>query len=360
MPFGEIVVGAPGSGKSTYCYGKHQLLTALSRPISIVNLDPANDSLPYPCAIDIAELITLADVMEAHGLGPNGGMLYAMEYLEANFDWLEEKLAELGKDAYVCFDLPGQVELSTNHDSLRRIVQRLTKIGFRLAAVHLCDAHYITDASKYISVLLLSLRAMLHLELPHINVLSKVDLIKQYGDLDFNLDFYTEVQDLSHLENALSAAAPRFKELNMAICELVEEFGLVGFETLAVEDKHSMLHLTHAIDRASGYVYVPPPDAKQPEGTVPPPNADAAARPNAYGLISSAAGKLVGTRSDVRDVQERWIDARDEWDEFEREGWKREGEAVRRAADAVTREKEARDAKTSTSRIRERKTAKML
>ena len=53
----------------------------------------------------------------------------------------------------------------------------------QLAAVHLCDAHYITDASKYISVLLLSLRAMLHLELPHINVLSKIDLISQYGDL---------------------------------------------------------------------------------------------------------------------------------------------------------------------------------
>ena len=53
----------------------------------------------------------------------------------------------------------------------------------KLAAVHLCDAHYVTDASKYISVLLLSLRAMLHLELPHINVLSKIDLITQYGDL---------------------------------------------------------------------------------------------------------------------------------------------------------------------------------
>jgi hypothetical protein len=53
----------------------------------------------------------------------------------------------------------------------------------KLAAVHLCDAHYVTDVSKYISVLLLSLRAMLHLELPHINVLSKVDLLAQYGDL---------------------------------------------------------------------------------------------------------------------------------------------------------------------------------
>jgi len=53
----------------------------------------------------------------------------------------------------------------------------------QLAAVHLCDSHYVTDAAKYVSVLLLSLRAMLHLELPHINVLSKIDLLTQYGDL---------------------------------------------------------------------------------------------------------------------------------------------------------------------------------
>jgi GTPase SAR1 family protein len=132
MPFGEIVVGSPGSGKSTYCYGKHQLFTALNRPISIVNLDPANDNIPYPCAIDIASLITLQDVMTEHGLGPNGGMLYCMEYLEANYDWLEDRLKELGKDAYVLFDLPGQVELSTNHNSLKRIIEMLGKSGFRV------------------------------------------------------------------------------------------------------------------------------------------------------------------------------------------------------------------------------------
>jgi hypothetical protein len=132
MPFGEIVVGSPGSGKSTYCYGKHQLFSALNRPISIVNLDPANDNIPYPCAIDIASLITLQDAMSEHGLGPNGGMLYCMEYLEANYDWLEDRLKELGKDAYVLFDLPGQVELSTNHNSLKRIIEKLGKCGFRV------------------------------------------------------------------------------------------------------------------------------------------------------------------------------------------------------------------------------------
>ena len=132
MPFGEVVCGSPGSGKSTYCYGKHQLFTALNRPIAIVNLDPANENIPYPCAVDVGSLIKLEDAMNEFGLGPNGGMLYCMEYLEANYDWLEDRLKELDKDDYVLFDLPGQVELSTNHPSVKNIIRRLTKSGFRV------------------------------------------------------------------------------------------------------------------------------------------------------------------------------------------------------------------------------------
>lgn len=313
MPFGEVVVGSPGSGKSTYAHGKHQLFSALQRPISVVNLDPANDALPYPCAVDIAELITLQDAMDAHGLGPNGAMLFCLEHLEANFDWLEQRLLALGPDAYVVFDLPGQVELSTNHESLRNIVRRLTKLGFRLCAVHLCDAHYVTNAANYVSVLLLSLRAMMQLELPHINVLSKVDLVSRYGELEFNLDFYTEVQDLSYLSNSLQQSAPRFAELNERICSLIEDYSLVGFETLAVEDKESMLHLTHVIDRATGYVFTP-------KGT---------AYGDAYAMFTTAAGPLQGAGSDVHAVQERWIDHRAEYDDFEKAQWRREGEALR-------------------------------
>lgn len=42
------------------------------------------------------------------------------------------------------------------------------------------------------------------------------------------------------------------------MCELVEDFSIVGFETLAVEDKRSMLRLTRVIDKAGGFVYAPP------------------------------------------------------------------------------------------------------
>ena len=40
-----------------------------------------------------------------------------MEYLDENFDGLEERLCKLGLEAYVLCDLPGQVELSNEHES---------------------------------------------------------------------------------------------------------------------------------------------------------------------------------------------------------------------------------------------------
>ncbi|CAE6467691.1 unnamed protein product [Rhizoctonia solani] len=338
MPFGEIIIGSPGSGKSTYAFGKQQvrfahapsaskpnafqLLAALQRPIAVVNLDPANDHVPYKCDIDIASLISLQDAMDEYGLGPNGGMLYCIEYLDANFDWLEEQLRALNLlngDSYVVFDIPGQVELSSDHGSLKSVVGKLEKLGFRLAAVHLCDAYYVTDAAKYISMLLLSLRTMLHMGLPHVNVLSKLDLLSRYGDLDFNLEFYTEVQDLSYLQNILSASHPRFAALNEAICGLVEDFGLVAFETLAVEDKQSMSHLMRTIDRVLGYVFV---QAPQSDGGAP--QAQGTYRPNQDALFTSAMGSLPG--HSIQDVQERWVDSREEYDAWESREWRMEGE----------------------------------
>ncbi|EEB95684.1 hypothetical protein MPER_05306, partial [Moniliophthora perniciosa FA553] len=121
-------------------------------------------------------------------------------------------------------------------------------------------------------------------------------------------------------------SSPRFAALNMAIISLIEDFSLVGFETLAVEDKDSMLHLTRAIDRATGYVYVPPRDSQAPAGTIDTSDAPSAARPNSSTVFSSAAGPMVGPRSDVRDVQERWIDAREEYDAYEKKQWRHEGE----------------------------------
>lgn len=332
MPFAQLVIGPPGSGKSTYCDGMHQFFTAVGRKCSVVNLDPANDNTNYPCALDIRDLVSLEDVMEQEELGPNGGVLYALEELEHNWEWMEEGLKNLG-DSYILFDCPGQVELFTHHTTIPAVFHRLEKFGYRLVVVNLLDSHTLSRPTLYVSSLLLCLRSMLHLPFPLVNVLTKIDnLIKTSEPLPFNLDYYTEVQDLERVLPHLAAeqanttvasllADPsgdptrtlpetKFTALNEALIGLIQDFGLIGFETLAVEDKTSMTDLVHAIDRASGYVF----------GT------DKGTNESVWEV---AMQQSWGGKMDIRDVQERWIDRREELDELERKQWAEEAKAER-------------------------------
>lgn len=48
--------------------------------------------------------------------------------------------------------------------------------NYNVCAIFLLDATFITDPAKFVSGALLSLSAMVQLELPHLNVLTKCDL----------------------------------------------------------------------------------------------------------------------------------------------------------------------------------------
>lgn len=101
-------------------------------------MDPANENVPYEAAVDISDLVDADAVAEELALGPNGTLLYAMEFLERNFKWLEDRLKE-HKEKYVLFDFPGQIELYTHNDCIRNIVQRLVKKNYRVCCgVKLC------------------------------------------------------------------------------------------------------------------------------------------------------------------------------------------------------------------------------
>ncbi|KAL3340347.1 hypothetical protein AABB24_028800 [Solanum stoloniferum] len=196
--------------------------------------------------------------MVEHSLGPNGGLVYCMDYLEKNIDWLESKLKPLLKEHYLLFDFPGQVELFFLHDNAKNMIMELIKkLDLRLTAVHLVDAHLCSDPGKYVSALLLSLSTMLHLELPHVNVLSKIDLIESYGKLAFNLDFYTDVQDLSYLQNEISQdpRSAKYRKLTKELCEVIEDYGLVNFTPLDIQDKESVGNLVKLIDKSNGYIF---------------------------------------------------------------------------------------------------------
>ncbi|ANQ07491.1 ATP binding protein [Plasmodium coatneyi] len=304
MWFGQLIIGPPGSGKSTYVAGVEHILKQINRKLVLINLDPFVENDVYKADVNISELVDIKKVFCDLGLGPNGTLIYCMEYLLTNFDWLEEKLNE-HKDHYLLIDTPGQVELYTHNDALRKIVQKMTKINCRLTSVHIVDSTLCSDNYKYVSALLLSLCSQIHLELPHVNVFSKIDLLKYFkDDLNFPLSYYVEAQNLEQLmlyaryQNESSSDsdmgdAPRscsndpsycagrpikqviedeinsgniknakknyrrfsnkYLKLNEYICETVEDYNMINFALLDIQDKYSVLKLLKIIDGANGF-----------------------------------------------------------------------------------------------------------
>ncbi|XP_020176778.1 GPN-loop GTPase 3 [Aegilops tauschii subsp. strangulata] len=250
MGFAQLVIGPAGSGKSTYCSGLYQHCETVGRRIHMVNLDPAAEHFSYPVSTDIRELISLDDVMEELGMGPNGGLIYCMEHLEDNLDdWLDEQLENYLDDDYLVFDCPGQIELFTHVPVLHNFVEYLKRKNFTVCAVYLLDSQFVSDVTKYISGCMASLSAMIQLELPHINILSKMDLVSNKKDVEDYLNPEAQVL-LSQLNRQM---APRFHKLNKALAELVDDYNMVNFIPLDLRKESSIQYVLSNIDNCIQY-----------------------------------------------------------------------------------------------------------
>ncbi|ODV80522.1 putative transcription factor Fet5 [Suhomyces tanzawaensis NRRL Y-17324] len=224
---GILALGPAGVGKSTFCNSIISHMQSIGRRAHIVNLDPAAEATEYEFTIDIRDLISLQDVMEEMDLGPNGGLIYCFEFLLNNLDWLDEEIGDYN-DEYLIFDCPGQIELYTHVPVLPTIVKHLQQsLNFNLCATYLLEAPFIVDNSKFFSGALSAMSAMILLELPHINILSKIDLIKdEYSKKQLKKFLNPDPLLLSNEDEEFN---PKFSRLNKLIANLVDDFGMVQF-----------------------------------------------------------------------------------------------------------------------------------
>lgn len=267
----QLVLGPAGSGKSTYCQAiQDHCETTGTRRIHVGNLDPACDTFGYEATFDVQELISVNDVMTELGLGPNGGLLYCMEYLLENLDWLENELSSFGDDDYLILDCPGQIELYTHVPIMKRVIDQIQEWGFDVVSVFLVDAAFLVDASKFLAGSLLSLSAMIAMELPHVNILSKCDLMSS-EEVDSILDQTSAIQlwekdQVRHsLINDNASAEERVKQreleqrrrqrgrLTDAISQLLDDYQMVSFVPLNIKDEESLEHVLATVDHAIQY-----------------------------------------------------------------------------------------------------------
>lgn len=217
--------------------------------------------------------------MEEVGLGPNGGLIYCFEFLMENLDWLTEALDNLTEEYLIIFDMPGQIELYTHVPILPALMKFLSQPGsldIRMAAVYLLEATFVVDRAKFFAGTLSAMSAMLMLEVPHINVLSKMDLIKgqvKKKDMKKFLTPDTALLDDDPIEHArrrvegldmddeskpsddkaLVMKGASFRRLNRAVAGLIESFSMINFHKLDVTDEDSLASILSYIDDCIQY-----------------------------------------------------------------------------------------------------------
>ncbi|KAJ5635848.1 GPN-loop GTPase 3 [Penicillium longicatenatum] len=266
--FGVLVMGPAGAGKTTFSNSVIQHLQSNRRSCFYVNLDPAAENFTYQPDLDIRDLITLEDVMEELQLGPNGGLIYCFEFLLQNLEFLSEALEPLSEEYLIIFDMPGQIELYTHIPLLPSLVQFLSRQGplnINLCAAYLLESTFVVDKAKFFAGTLSAMSAMLMLEIPHVNILSKMDQVRdmvsrrelrRFTNVDMQL-LSNENDDPAVSANPMAKDAlmsgGSFTQLNRAVAQLIDDFSMVSFLQLEVQDEDSVAGVLSHIDDAIQY-----------------------------------------------------------------------------------------------------------
>ncbi len=172
-----FIIGTAGSGKTTLTKALQDYLLDNELDAAAINLDPAVENLPYTPDFDIRDYVDAFEVMEKYNLGPNSSLIASVDMALVKAAEMKDELNKIEAN-YVIVDTPGQIELFAFRNS-GRLLSALVAGENKAASVFLLDSFLAKEARSYVSLLLLSASVKFRLELPQVNVISKIDLISQ-------------------------------------------------------------------------------------------------------------------------------------------------------------------------------------
>lgn len=168
-------VGTAGSGKSTLTGAFKAWMTNQGLDAITINLDPGAEGLAYTPEIDVREWISLPEVMDRYGLGPNGAQIVCADMLALKALEIKEIMGEFDSD-YALIDTPGQVELFAYRDASKAIIDTFGRRNSLLA--YLFDPFLSREPYGFVSLFMLCTSIQFRIELPFMGILSKADMLE--------------------------------------------------------------------------------------------------------------------------------------------------------------------------------------
>ncbi|EDW07195.1 GPN-loop GTPase 1 [Drosophila mojavensis] len=243
-----IVLGMAGSGKTTFTRSLIEHAQAQFNPY-VVNLDPACREVPYAAHIDIRDTVNYREVMKQYQLGPNGGIVTALNMFTTKMPKFAELVRRAGERGHkwCIIDTPGQIEVFTWSASGSIITEGLATM-FPTIVVYVMDVVRSSCPTTFMSNMLYACSILYKTRLPFLIALNKIDL----KDCSFVQEWMTDFevfQDaleeehsyVNNLTRTMSLTLDTFYE-NLITCGVSAKTG-IGFATL----------MTHILDCVTEY-----------------------------------------------------------------------------------------------------------
>lgn len=221
-----IVIGMAGSGKSTFtsCLesyhgarkgkakeggdGEDASQQEEEKAPYFVNLDPAVSQLHYSPNVDIRDTIDYQRLMEEYNLGPNGGILTALNLFTTKFDQVLSILERRSNDVdHIILDTPGQIEIFTWSASGTIITDALAT-AMPTVVAYIIDTPRTLAPATFMSNMLYACSIMYKTKLPFIVVFNKTDMQDHRFALEWMEDFEKFQQALRETRNPTEPINP--------------------------------------------------------------------------------------------------------------------------------------------------------
>ncbi|KAG0171765.1 GPN-loop GTPase 1 [Apophysomyces sp. BC1034] len=231
-----LCIGMAGSGKTTFMQRINAHLHEKKTPPYVLNLDPAVGSLPFTANIDIRDTVNYKEVMKQYNLGPNGGILTALNLFTTKFDQVLNFVAKRSESvSHILVDTPGQIEIFTWSASGAIITDTLAAT-YPTVIAYIIDTPRTTAPATFMSNMLYACSILYKTKLPFILVFNKTDVVSH----DFAVEWMT---DFEKFQQALSQDTSYMSSLMNSMSLVLDEFynhlkvvGLSAVTGAGVED----------------------------------------------------------------------------------------------------------------------------
>lgn len=173
----------------------------------------------YPVHIDIRDAVDYKEVMKQYKLGPNGGILTALNLFTTKFgqvlDLIDRRVEKQELDYILC-DTPGQIEIFTWSASGQIILESLAA-SYPTTVVYVVDTPKTIHPTTFMSNMLYACSILYKTQLPMLLAFNKSDVTP----CDFAKEWMT---NFDAFQTALSQDSSYMTSLVQSMSLMLEEF----------------------------------------------------------------------------------------------------------------------------------------